>query len=188
MFAGCSYAPGDFQMTPEHPFANDALGREEHVKAVCRTIAEMDGPAVVAFDGGWGTGKTAFFAMCAAWLRSEYEIPVVEFNAWTQGHTQMVDLVSALSAHNKHDAGRLKKSVAAVGWHLAKFGTRGLVDRGVIPEATGSEDAWDDAEHKTADFKKKLQDWARQAVRGVWWCALTNSTGAAPSTPCRCWR
>ena len=130
--------PRDFQTTPEDPFANDTLGRQEHVKAVCGTIAEMDGPAVVALDGGWGTGKTAFLAMCTAWLRSEYETPVVEFNAWTQRHIQtpLVDLVSALSAHNKHDASRLKKSVAAVGWHLAKFGTRGLVDRAVIPGAT----------------------------------------------------
>ena len=83
----------------------------------------------------------------------------------------LVDLVSALSAHNKHDAGRLKKSVAAVGWHLAKFSTRGLVDRGVIPEATVSEDAWDDAERKTADFKKKLQDWAEaRGPRGLVVC------------------
>ena len=50
----------DFEATPEDPFANDTLGRQEHVKAVCGTIAEMHGPAVVALDGGWGTGKTAF--------------------------------------------------------------------------------------------------------------------------------
>ena len=127
----------------------------------------------MALDGGWGTGKTAFFAICTAWLRSEYEIPVVEFNAWTQGHTQipLVDLVSALSAHNKHDAGRLKKSVASVGWHLAKFSTRGLIDRDMTAEATVSEDAWDDAENKTADFKKKLQDWAEaRGPRGLVVC------------------
>ena len=47
--------PRDFQITPDEPFANDTLGRQEHVKAVCGAIAEMNGPAVVALDGGWGT-------------------------------------------------------------------------------------------------------------------------------------
>lgn len=152
----------DFEAPVENPFANDRLGRKEHVKAVCRAIAEMDGPAVVALDGGWGTGKTAFLAMCTAWLQSEFKIPVVRFNAWSQSHTQMplMDLVSVLTAQHKPAAGTLKKRVAAVGWHLAKFGTRGLVDRDVITEATVSEDSWDNAEKETAEFKNQLQEWA----------------------------
>ena len=154
--------PRDFEAKLEKPFANDRLGREEHVKAVCRAIAEMDGPAVVALDGGWGTGKSAFLAMCTAWLKSEFEIPVVRFNAWSQSHTQMplVDLVSALTAEGKPAARPLKEIVAAVGWHVAKFGTRGLVDRDVVAEATVSEDSWDNAEKTAAEFKSQLQIWA----------------------------
>ena len=153
--------PRDFEVTAEDPFANDTLGRQEHAKAVCRAIAEMEGPAVVALDGGWGTGKTAFLAMCTAWLQSELKISVVRFNAWSQSHTQMplVDLVSALTAESKPAAGPLKKTVAAVGWHVAKFGTRGLVDRDVIAEATLSEDSWDKAEKETTEFKSQLQGW-----------------------------
>lgn len=49
--------PRDFDASSENPFANDRLGRAEHVRAVCSAIAEMDGPAVVALDGGWGTGR-----------------------------------------------------------------------------------------------------------------------------------
>ncbi|MDE0666780.1 MAG: P-loop NTPase fold protein [Acidimicrobiaceae bacterium] len=179
----------DFEATVENPFADDRLGREEHVKAVCRAIAEMDGPAVVALDGGWGTGKTAFLAMCTAWLQSEFEIPIVRFNAWSQSHTQMplVDLVSALTAEGKPAARPLKKVVAAVGWHVAKFGTRGLVDRDVIAEATVSEDSWDNAEKETAKFKKQLQDWAEASgPQGLVVCVLTNLTDVAPSTPCPC--
>lgn len=117
---------------------------------------------MVALDGGWGTGKTAFLAMCAAWLQSEFKIPVVGFNAWSQSHTQMplVDLVSALTAEDKPAARPLKERMAAVGWHLAKFGTRGLVDIDVIAEATVSEDSWDTAEKETAEFKRQLQIWA----------------------------
>ncbi len=165
--------PKDFEATLKDPFANDKLGRQEHVKAVCSAIAQMDGPAVVALDGGWGTGKTAFLAMCRAWLHSEFDIPVVGFNAWSQSHTQMplVDLVSVLTAQNEPAAGTLKKRVAAVGWHLAKFGTRGLVDRDVIAEATVSEDSWDNAEKETAEFKNQLRDWAEASgPRGLVVC------------------
>ena len=170
---GMLLRPRDLEATPEDPFANDTLGRQEHVKAVCRAIAEMDGPAVVALDGGWGTGKTAFLAMCTAWLQSEFELPVVGFNAWSQSHTQMplVDLVSVLAVQHKPGASTLKKRVAAVGWHLAKFGTRGLVDRDVIAEATVSEDSWDNAEKETAEFKTQLQDWAETgSPRGLVVC------------------
>ena len=165
--------PRDFEAIPEDALIKDTLGREEHVKAVCRAIAEMEGPAVVALDGGWGTGKTAVLAMCTAWLQSEFKITVVGFNAWSQSHTQMplVDLVSVLTAQHKPAAGTLKKRVAAVGWHLAKFGTRGLVDRDVIAEATVSEDSWDNAEKETAEFKNQLQDWARASgPRGLVVC------------------
>lgn len=165
--------PKDFDASSEKPFANDRLGRKEHVKAVCSAVAEMEGPAVVALDGGWGTGKSAFLAMCTAWLQSEFEIPVVRFNAWSQSHTQMplVDLVSALTAEGKPAARPLKKIVAAVGWHVAKFGTRGLVDRDVIAEATVSEDSWDNAEKTVAEFKSQLQVWAEASgPRGLVVC------------------
>ncbi len=47
-----------------------------------------------------------------------------------------------------------------MGWHLAKFGTRGLVGRDVVAEATVSEDSWDTAEKETVEFKGQLQVWA----------------------------
>ena len=99
----------------------------------------MDGPAVVALDGGWGTGKTAFLAMSMAWLQSEHEIPVAGFNAWTQGHTQMplLDLVSALSTKQDTAADKLKKGATELAWHLAKVTTRGLIDRNALPTRLG---------------------------------------------------
>ena len=165
--------PRDFEATVEDPFANDTLGRQEHVKAVCRAIAEMDGPAVVALDGGWGTGKTAFLAMSMAWLQSEHEIPVAGFNAWTQGHTQMplLDLVSALSTKQDTAADKLKKGAAELAWHLAKVTTRGFIDRNALPDTAGSENAWDIAEQQTATFKQQLTQWAAASGdRGVVVC------------------
>ena len=34
---------------------------------------------MVGLDGGWGTGKTAFLAMCLAWLQSEHAVPLAGF-------------------------------------------------------------------------------------------------------------
>lgn len=154
--------PRDFEVSLEDPFANDTLGRQEHVKAVCRAIAEMEGPAVAALDGGWGTGKTAFLAMCTAWMQSEFQIPVVGFNAWTQSHTQMplVDLVSALTAQNRLAAAALKQKAAALGWHVTKVATKGFVDKEATAETSVAADAWDTADKQTAEFKKELQRWA----------------------------
>ena len=156
--------PKDFEAAVEDPFANDRLGRQEHVKAVCSAIAEMNGPAVVAVDGGWGTGKTAFLAMSMAWLQSEHKIPVVGFNAWTQSHTQtpLVDLVSALSTRPSTTADKLKKGATALAWHLAKVGTKGFIDRAALPDAL-AESAWKDAEDMTAAFKKQLAEWAGES-------------------------
>ena len=96
--------------------------------------------------------------MSSAWLRSEFEIPVAGFNAWTQGHTQMplVDLVSALSATQDTSADKLKRGATALARHLAKVSTQGLIARGALNETAVPKDAWDVAEEKTAAFKDRL--------------------------------
>ena len=95
----------EFAATPEAPFADDLLNREEHVKGFCGMLTGAETPFVVSLDGGWGTGKTAFVKMCAAWLRSEAEssqqpVDVVEFNAWIEGYSgsARADLVDAVTS------------------------------------------------------------------------------------------
>ena len=53
---------------------------------------------MLAVRGDFGDGKSAFLRMCVAHLRNQ-ETPVVEFNAWLQGHTEdpLRDLISVLS-------------------------------------------------------------------------------------------
>ena len=96
----------EFAAAPEAPFADDLLDREEHVKGFCSLLTGAETPFVVSLDGSWGTGKTAFVKMCAAWLRSEAEnsqqpVDVVEFNAWTEGYSRsaLTDLVDAVTIH-----------------------------------------------------------------------------------------
>ena len=90
--------PPEFIATASEPFANDRLDRQPRVRAFCRRIHHMPGPAVLAVCGDFGDGKSAFLRMCVAHLRNQ-GTAVVEFNAWLQGHTEdpLRDLISVLS-------------------------------------------------------------------------------------------
>lgn len=110
--------PPEFSAEPDDPFANDRLGRQSQVKSFCEILLDVEGHAVVSLDGPWGSGKTAFTKMCAAYLRSSEsqetrQVRVVEFNAWHQAHTgiPLVDLVSAISPEISNTAALLKAAL-----------------------------------------------------------------------------
>ncbi len=65
----------------DDPFASDLLNRKDAIVALSNVIEAVDGPAVLAVDGGWGTGKTTFLTMWAQYLQNRH-VPVIEFNAW----------------------------------------------------------------------------------------------------------
>ncbi len=61
-------------------FRNDKLGLEPAIASRTEAILSRS-PQAIAIDGHWGTGKTTFMALWAAYLRGE-GVKVVEFNAW----------------------------------------------------------------------------------------------------------
>ena len=61
-------------------FKHDKLGLEPAIASRTKAILSHS-PQSVAIDGRWGTGKTTFMALWAAYLRRE-GVKVVEFNAW----------------------------------------------------------------------------------------------------------
>ena len=164
--------PPEFVALPENPFEHDRLQRSSHVKGFCRMLVGIEGHASVLLDGAWGSGKTAFTKMCAAYLQSEEvqagvgeNVRVVEFNAWQQGHTgtPLVDLVSAISAEVDSEAtNRLVNAALKLGTgfltSLVKFGTHGLLDLDSVMNAQNGEmsSAWKELEEKTKCFKELL--------------------------------
>ena len=61
-------------------FKNDKLGLEPAIAS--RTSALLSrSPQAIAIDGRWGTGKSTFLALWAAYLRGD-GVKVVEFNPW----------------------------------------------------------------------------------------------------------
>ena len=76
----------DFAADASDPFGNDRLDRTAEVKEFCADLTQAELPLLVAIDGEWGSGKSAFVQMCAAHLASEHrgQMVVVRFNAWRQ--------------------------------------------------------------------------------------------------------
>ena len=96
--SGPRVPPAEFVATPEAPFVNDKLGRRTQVEAVCGWMETSVGHPMILLDGGWGSGKTAFVAMCYAYLRSR-GVQTVRYNAWQSSYSQdpLLDLVTAIT-------------------------------------------------------------------------------------------
>ena len=163
--------PPEFTAKPDDPFVNDRLGRQSQVEGFCRMLLSVKGHAVAFLDGPWGSGKTAFVRMSAAFLQTE-QVRVVEFNAWHQGHTgnPLVDLVSALRSQVDDTtmeglAEAALKVTARVVTQLVKTGTSGLVDLDALAGNEGQDltTAWKDAEQGTMHFREQL---AKAATEG----------------------
>ena len=165
--------PPEFEVSPESPYANDTLGRQRRVEALCNLIKEeASTAAVVSLDGGFGTGKSVFLRMCAARLR-DAGVHVVEFNAWQQSHTNdpLVDMVAALASASSSDTANLKKIVLSMAGRFAfnalgqvvSTATGGVFDLAGI--ASENDDvpsdrfaAWNEAEDQVANFKRVLAE------------------------------
>ena len=97
--------PSPFEV-PESgdPFVNDTLGRKDQIEALTRLVRNIEGPCVLAVDGAWGSGKTAFLKMWAQFMRNE-DFRVVEFNAWETDFSD--DPLMALYAALEAELGKL---------------------------------------------------------------------------------
>lgn len=165
--------PPEFEVSPESPYANDTLGRQRRVEALCNLIKEEAATAaVVSIDGGFGTGKSVFLRMSAVCLR-DAEVNVVEFNAWQQSHTNdpLVDMVAALAAASSSDTANLKKIVLGMAGRVAantlgqvvSAATGGALDLTGIASANDDAPsdrftAWNEAEAQVANFKQALAE------------------------------
>ena len=65
---------------PDDVFRNDTLGLEPAIQVRSEALLSSS-PQAIAIDAGWGSGKTTYMRLWAAYLRKE-DVKVVEFNAW----------------------------------------------------------------------------------------------------------
>jgi len=62
-------------------FKNDSLDRKLEIENLSQLVMSLDSPFVLSLNSPWGTGKTTFTRLWAAYLRQS-ERAVVYFNAW----------------------------------------------------------------------------------------------------------
>jgi predicted AAA+ superfamily ATPase len=61
----------ELEISPENPFLNDTLGREENAKILYQFVKEIKEPYVIAVDAPWGSGKSTFLKMWRYYLKSK---------------------------------------------------------------------------------------------------------------------
>ena len=76
-----SVQPSTIETSNSDPFKNDLLNRKPIADALTNLIRSVAGPAVLAVDGAWGSGKTTFLQMWFSRLVND-GFRVISFNAW----------------------------------------------------------------------------------------------------------
>ena len=163
-----SLRPPDIDIDPDEPFANDKLARETQVKSLCELVTSDPEPVVIAVDGKFGSGKSTFLRMCAAQLREQENVVVVEFNAWQQSHTKnpLIDLTSALILKVQDNKltqqlqELLKRIATGLGWSAASLVTNGAINPQHFQEP-GKEplfSRWEGIEKQREEFHGAIAD------------------------------
>ena len=78
-------------------FKNDRLGLEPAIAARTEALLSRS-PQAIAIDGQWGTGKSTFLALWAAYLRGK-GVKVVQFNAWKSFEADPLDALTRQILH-----------------------------------------------------------------------------------------
>lgn len=87
--------PNTIETDGGNPFKDDLLDRKSLADAMKNLVPKIEGSAVIAVDGAWGSGKTTFLQMWSQQLRNN-GFPMIIFNAWETDFSN--DPIIALSS------------------------------------------------------------------------------------------
>jgi hypothetical protein len=134
---------------PAQPFFGDLLNRKDEVDNLTLIVNNLNSPAVIAVNSGWGTGKTTFIKMWAANLKLQGTASLY-FNAWNtdfaanplvaflgEMNKGLQDLIGRNPIANKawSQAKKFGMQIAKRGLPaLIKIGTAGVIDADKIVE------------------------------------------------------
>jgi MoxR-like ATPase len=118
------------EVQPQHPWANDAIGRKDFGDLLYLALKEMATPLSVGLVGSWGIGKTTFLRMFAEHVKSERGPIFVHFNAWNCDYSgdPLVAFCEAIrlelerndvTKHTKETEKFLKKAARLIGTSVA---------------------------------------------------------------------
>ena len=152
----------EFEIPDNDPFKNDKLDRKNYAKALTDMVDLYMEGAVIALNGGWGTGKTTFVKMWGQYMYNQ-GFPVIYYNAWEDDISEepLFSLLRGLKSieKKKDDEKKLHKVFTAGGKILAGLATgaaKGLLGKAgeIVAEAgKGALDAM--ADEFTSSLEKE---------------------------------
>ena len=151
----------------------DIFGYEEFGRNLASLVENLEGPSVIALDGGWGSGKTVFAKQWAGLLRKRGSA-VVYFDAFAAdaGDDPLFDIASQLfvaapEGEERKElaraaevfARRLLPAVAAVGVRVATGGLIGgeAISAGTAAAAEAKKAATDHGEEISGAFRRRIE-------------------------------
>ena len=153
----------------------DIFGYEEFGTNLASLVENLEGPSVIALDGGWGSGKTVFAKQWAGLLRKR-GTAVIYFDAFAAdaGDDPLFDIASELFAAASDGEPRKQYREAAVvlGKRLAPFvagvglraATGGLIGEGEIRAGTA---ALAEAKKVAKDGGEEVSEAFRHRIEGA---------------------
>ena len=117
-------------VSPEEPWDDDALGREEIATRLTNLIRSQSAPFVISIDGYWGTGKTFLLRRWQKALEKE-GFRAIYFNAWEDDFCDdpLVAILGQLSEYfEESPLQSLANKVVEVGIPLLKQNIRGVLE------------------------------------------------------------
>ena len=79
--------PKNLTISPDNPFGEDKLSRQQSAQILTQLVSTIREPFVLANDSPWGTGKTTFIKMWMTSLKEKNGFPCICFNAWDSDFT-----------------------------------------------------------------------------------------------------
>lgn len=160
---------------PTQPFKDDKLGRKEYAEILTGIVETFVDGAVIALNGAWGTGKTAFLKMWSQHLKNQ-GFPVIYYNAWEDDISDepLLSMLRGMKVLQKEEGlDRVFKTGAKVlvgaisGALTAASGFWGGIAKGAIEGGMGQLEASicdslkkeDDRKELLCAFKESLTDY-----------------------------
>ena len=75
------YRHSDLSVPTDNPFVNCRLNRKPNAEILTQNCKNYADGFVLSVNGAWGTGKSTFVKMWAAYLKQQ-NIKSIYFNAW----------------------------------------------------------------------------------------------------------
>ena len=129
----------DIEIPREDPFKNCKLNRQPNAIILTQIVQNYSESFVLSINGEWGTGKTTFMKMWAAYLKQQ-EITSIYFNAWENDFISdpMIALLGELQQLKTSKTAKTLNSILDIGSKIAIKAIPTLT-KGIVKHYCGNE-------------------------------------------------